>query len=72
MPKKRHFIDSSFPGDFARSRPLETVPRKNPLSSFENALAREIPVGTGPWRRIWIRINDASMYLQLAENATGS
>jgi hypothetical protein len=44
MPKKRDFIDSSFPGDFARSRPLETVPGKDPLGSIKNALAREIPV----------------------------
>ncbi len=72
MPKKRDFIDSSFPGDFARSRPLETVPGKDPLGSIKNALAREIPVGTGTWRWIWIRINDASTYLQLAGNATGS
>jgi hypothetical protein len=35
-------------------------------------LAGEIPVGTGTWRWISIRINDASIYLQLAGIATGS
>jgi hypothetical protein len=71
MPKKRYFIDSGFASDFARSRPLKPVPRKDPLGSFQNALAREVSVGTRARCWIWIRVNDASTYLQLVSNATG-
>ncbi len=71
MPKKRYFIDSGFAGDFARSRPLKPVPGKDPLGSVENALTREVSVGTRARCWIWIGVNDASIYLQLAANATG-
>ena len=71
MPKKRYFIDSGFAGDLARSSPLKPVPGKDPLGSFENALTREVSVGARARCWIWIRINDASIYLQLASNATG-
>jgi hypothetical protein len=71
MPKKRYFIDSSFAGDFSRSGPLKPVPGKDSLCSVDNALTREISVGTRARYWIWVRVYDASIYLQLAANATG-
>jgi hypothetical protein len=73
VPKERHLINASLSSDFPSGSPLKTIAGKHPLGGFKDALASEFAIRTSTRRRIClVWINDASIYLHFALDATAN